>query len=307
VRQFSVPEYERPLLPAFAPCGRWLYAHGGGLVAAWDLAAAGSEPAWVDDESAGFLFRLVVSPCGRYLAGSEDRCVLVWDLAGRGPARWIRASTSGDHILDVAFAPDGTDLLTACIGEGVQRWRTGTWRRKRPFATRSDCDGPLALSPDGRTVATVHAVRDGEGARVKLWQYPRGTYQRTGARSAGSVRRLAFSPDGTVLVTNDDQAGVLVWDARTLKPVAEFTPRRARKAKRPSAPVTHFAFHPSGQYLAAAGESGTVEFVETTTWRTARAFDWKIGPVYGVAFARDGTLAAAGGKSGQVVVWDVDP
>jgi WD40 repeat protein len=155
-------------------------------------------------------------------------------------------------------------------------------------------------------VATVHLGRGGEGARVKLWQYPRGAYQRTGARSAGSVRRLAFSPNGTALVTIDDQAGACVWDARTLDPIAEFAPRPTKKAKR-GAPVRHLAFHPSGKYLAAAGRSGVVEFVDTTTWRSARCFDWKIGPVYGVAFARDGTLAAAGGEKGQVVVWDVDP
>jgi WD40 repeat protein len=310
VRHFDLSQYEYPLLPAFSPCGRWLHGNGIVLVVAWDLSASRAEPAWTDYEFRGMLSRHAVSPCGRYLAGAEDRCVLVWDLVNRGEAKWLCANPSGDHTLDVAFTPDGNDLLTACIDGrgGVQRWKTGSWRRKPAFALRARCDGPLAVSPDGRTVATVN--RPGPNAppgnRIALWRYPHGTHRRTGAHSAGSVSRIAFSPDGTLLATDDDWKRVRVWDARTLDPVAQFAPRPVKKAKRPSVPVNHFAFHPSGRYLAVAGTSGAVEFVDTTTWRSARCFDWKIGPVYGVAFARDGTLAAAGGAPGQVVVWDLD-
>ena len=217
MRQFAFEGYSYPLIPMFSPCGRWLYAHGGWGVVAWDLSGASAEPAWTDLEGCGLTFRVVVSPCGRYLAGAEDRCVIVWEVPSAKPegftttrdkeARWIRANPDGDQIADVAFSPSGTDLLTACIegAAGVQRWRTGSWRRKPAFGTRSHCDGALAVSPDGRTVAT--AVRDGKGTdavRLKLWNYPRGTHRKTAPRATGSIIRLAYSPDGALIASNDD-------------------------------------------------------------------------------------------------------
>jgi WD40 repeat protein len=309
VRHFTLRGYEYPLVPAFSPCGRWLYGSGFLALVAWDLSAAGSEPAWKDFESGALPARQALSPCGRYLAWGEDRCVLVWDLVTRGKAKWLAANRSGDHTLDVAFTPDGTDLLTACVdgAGGVQRRQTGSWRRKPAFAVRSKCDGPLAVSPDGRTVATADRGPDGAaGNRIKLWRYPQGTHRKTGPHRAGSINRISYSPDGTLIATDDAWERVRVWDARTLEPVARFAPRRVPKAERTASPVQGFAFHPSGRVLAVAGCSGPVEFVDTKTWKRTAAFDWGIGPLYGVAFSRDGTLAAAGGRAETVVVWDVD-
>lgn len=69
---------------------------------------------------------------------------------------------------------------------------------------------------------------------------------------------------------------------------------------------TGIAFHPSGRYLAAASNDGTVKFYDTATWAVAKAFAWNVGRVRSVAFSPDGTLAAAGSAGGKVVVWDVD-
>ncbi len=304
MRQFRWSGYERPLLPTFSPCGRWLFGTGGSVVVAWDLTAAGADPAWEDSAFGAILFRLAVSPCGRYLAGSEDRCVLVWDLANRGEPKWLSASPAGDHILDVAFAKNG-DLLTACLGGEVRRWRTESWRRKPAFARRANCDGPLAVSPNGRTVATAAAGTRDEFPRIKLWDYPSGAHRKTGPRSPGPFRRLAFSPDGVRIATDEGCERVRLWDARTLKPTAAFVPAPGGPRRGPAA-VHGFAFHPSGKYLAVIGRSGRVELVDTANWQSAVTYDWKLAPLYGVAFSRDGTLAAVGDEKGRVVVWDVD-
>ena len=310
MRQFTLEGYPYPILPLFSPCGRWLYGHGGSGVVAWDLAGASAETVWTDFESGGFTFRVVVSPCGRYLAGAEDRCVIVWDTNKRDKEpRWIRANPAGDQIADVAFSPSGTDLLTACIesAAGVHRWRTGSWRRKPAFGTRSHCDGPLAVSPDGRTVATANCDGKETGAvRIKLWNYPQGTHRKTAPRSTGSIIRLAYSPDGALIASNDDWRRVQLWDARTLQVVGEYTPKLKAKKKKITEPVHTFAFHPSGKYLAVAGQAGPIEFVNTATWTPTVAFDWQHGYTYGVCFSADGTLAAAGSDKGKIVVWDVD-
>jgi WD40 repeat protein len=233
--------------------------------------------------------------------------VVVWDAVKRGKAKWLVANPSGDHVSDVAFTPDGTGLLTACIDGvgGVRRWQAGNWHRKPAFATRAHCDGALTVSPDGRTVATAN--NDGRtGAKViKLWNYPKGTHRKTSA-PAGSLVRLIYSSDGALLAGNDDRQRVRVWDARSLTQIAEYAPRPKKKGRKVLQPVHSLAFHPSGRFLAVVGQISLVEFVDTAHWRQTVAFDWKLGPLYGVAFSPDGALAATGSKKGKIVVWDVD-
>src|SRR5262245_6209602 len=175
MRYLTVSDYPYPVLPLFSPCGRWLYGTGGTLIAVWDLNATGPAPVWLDGLKA-FPMRFALSPCGRYVAGSEDRCVVVWDTVKRDEPKWLLAHPKGDHISDVAFTPDGTGLLTACIDGrgGVRRWRVGNWHRKPALATRAHCDGALAVSPDGKTVAT--ADNGGKRAAIKLWHYPGGKH-----------------------------------------------------------------------------------------------------------------------------------
>ena len=303
MRHLTVSDYPYPVLPLFSPCGRWLYGTGGTLIAVWDLDATDPAPVWIDSLNA-FPMRFALSPCGRYVAGAEDRCVVVWDTVKRDEPKWLLAHPNGDHIADVAFTPDGTGLLTACIERrgGVRRWRVGNWHRKPAFATRANCDGALAVSPDGKTVATADS--GGKQATIKLWHYPGGKHRKTAETRAESLDYMRYSPDGAFLVARDDYRRVLVWDARALAEIAVYEPPKKRRKK--PGEVTQLAFHPSGRILAVAGTAGPVEFLDTATWRPARSFDWKHGPTYGVAFSREGTLAAAGNDKGKVVVWDVD-
>jgi WD40 repeat protein len=66
------------------------------------------------------------------------------------------------------------------------------------------------------------------------------------------------------------------------------------------------ALHPSGRWLAAGQDDGTVRVFDTASWREVIAYQWPVKPVVGLAFAPTGLTAAAGGEDGKFVVWDFD-
>jgi hypothetical protein len=112
--------------------------------------------------------------------------------------------------------------------------------------------------------------------------------------------RYAFSPAARALAFRDVVEDTLIHLVGFGRPAAGPLKNDNRKS------FTDLAFHPSGKYLAATSNDGTVKLYDTASWGLATTFAWKIGRLRSVAFSPDGTLAAAGSDAGKVVVWDVD-
>jgi RNA polymerase sigma factor (sigma-70 family) len=70
---------------------------------------------------------------------------------------------------------------------------------------------PIALSPDGKTVA---ASEVGSGSRVRLYSTIDGRELVTIRGYRSQVSSLCFSPDGTSLAAELKDSSILVWDAR---------------------------------------------------------------------------------------------
>ena len=76
----------------------------------------------------------------------------------------------------------------------------------------------------------------------------------------GSVKGVAFSPDGRMLASGGFDGTIRLWDRRTLKPVGQ--PLRGH-----SRPVYGVAFSRDGRTLASGGDDGTVRLWEGILWR----------------------------------------
>lgn len=109
---------------------------------------------------------------------------------------------------------------------------------------------------------------------------------------------LTASPDGSLVVANAGTS-LTVWAA------ADVTapPRRVVFGRKH---CTGLAFHPSGAYVLAAGNDGTVRRLDAATWKALATYAWRAGKARSVAVSPDGLLAAAGTDQGKIVVWDLD-
>ncbi|MGC7097237.1 WD40 repeat domain-containing serine/threonine protein kinase [Amycolatopsis lurida] len=166
----------------------------------------------------------VFGPDGRTLVNaswdSEAKMATatVWDTAGAQLGNPIILLK--DEILRAqAFSPDGTLLVTGSDATEKTGETTAqkTWVRLWDAASHNQVRQPLAipggrdlwqvaLSPDGRTLATVDF--GAETRSLRLWQVETG--QQIGETLDG-VNGVAFNPDGRTLATAGEDNVVRLW------------------------------------------------------------------------------------------------
>ena len=196
------------------------------------------------------------SPGGRTLAsGGWDRCVRLWDgatgkevLVLRG-ALFEATGVPPFEVTGVGFSRDGRRLAASARGD-VSIWETTTG--KQVFSRRSrDAINDVALRPDGRQVAWATGVVEemNRAGEVKVCDVENEGAIRTLRGHTAPVMAVAYSPDGTRLVSASRDFTAKVWD------VASGTEVIALRGHTGS--VTCLAFSADGRFLASGANDFT--------------------------------------------------
>ena len=204
----------------------------------WDTAAASSRLA--KKFGLGDGLHIAWSPDGRQVASARDWQVYIWDAQTGSLVRSLTGT--GKYIWDLAWSPDGRffAFLSGCTVRGqagydciASIWDAQRWSMLQTFPV-SGADYYLAWLPDAKILATA-------GERISLWERTSGKQLRSfGQGTLGNAEGLAWSPDGTRLVTN----GGALWDATTGSILVQV------KGEDPYG-VTSAALSPDGKILAA--------------------------------------------------------
>jgi WD40 repeat protein len=152
--------------------------------------------------------------------------VKVWDAQ---TGKELFTFNPGGVITNVAFSPDGKRLvsISRVRGQGpatdnlnveVKVWdaQTGQELRTLQGGGRVPSGGAggrglgLALSPDGRRLASAH------GETLKVWDTQTGEELLTLKVHTGGVHKVSFSPDGHRLAGGGWDGTVWIWDATPL-------------------------------------------------------------------------------------------
>jgi WD40 repeat protein len=228
------------------------------LVKLWDVSSA-KERATLSGHS-NWVTGVTFSPNGQVLAtGSEDTTAKLWDVAGAKELATLKGHTA--TVRGLTFSPDGKLLATASFDQTVKLWDVEKRAELATLKGHSDAVWAVAFSRDGKTLASAGA----DGA-LKVWKVP----ELKDGKLDGAVpdpttlqghknwiSSLAFSPDGTRLVSGGFDNSVKVWNLERGREVASLDGLKST--------VWSVAFTADGKTVAlafgaVAGEESTVKF-----------------------------------------------
>ncbi|RYP12752.1 hypothetical protein DL767_011135 [Monosporascus sp. MG133] len=113
---------------------------------------------------------------------------------------------------------------------------------------------------------------------------------------SGSVKSVAFSPDGSRIVSGSEDCTIKIWDAKSGKEV------HTLKGYRFS--VASVAFSPDGSRIVSGSEDRTIKIWDTKSGKEVRTLEGYWSPVKSVAFSPDGSRIVSGLYNDTVKIWD---
>jgi WD40 repeat protein/serine/threonine protein kinase len=244
------------------------------------------------------VFSVAFAPDGKTLAsGCANGTVALWDLAAPDKEPPALAHTLG--IGRLAFSATG-ELLAATGGGRAMVWDARTARERAILHGHAASDGALAVSPDGKTLAT------GAGDHtIQLWEVSTGRERAVLHGHTEDVWDLGFSPDGSTLASASYDKTLRLWDVATNRPRATLLADAKRGAW-----IMALAYSSDGKALATAEQFWLVKLRDPDTGQERLTLDgtsggeWTSYGATSVSFSPDNQLLAVGGTDGKVKLWN---
>ena len=247
------------------------------------------------------------------LTAGFDNTARIWDLASgelvqtlTGHSWWVWAAE---------FSPDDRRLVTVSQDGKAIVWQRDENDDYQPLTEFAKHSGPIyaaQFSPDGTSIATA-----GYDRRVLLWNPdevqpvdiarrldneadPPAPFREL-AQHEGPVRTLAFSPDGSQLLSGGQDNVLRLWDLATNEQRAVLRGHASH--------VRDCVFSPDGKLLLSAGRDQQIKLWQPSAYGESLVLGSgenakQIDAVLAARYSRDGKYIVTANRDRTATLWD---
>lgn len=195
------------------------------------------------------------------------------------------------------LSPAGTYLATFGEESSVRLRETESGKVIAELTGHQGQVEGLAFSADGKTLITVAGANDSV-REVRRWEVPSGRPLESRGTPApwSSGRAVAWSGDGELVVTADDEGLLRVWRLADGQLVCALAGHREQ--------IPRCAFSPDGRRLASTSLDQTIRIWDPREGVELLRFSLAPDHAVDFAFSSDGALLACSTQAGLVRCWD---
>ena len=247
---------------------------------------------------------LAWSPGGeRFAVGHRSGEVSLWRLGSSDPDELLDLHV--DLVRDLQFSPDGRLLVTAGHDGAIRVVLTTTGERLPGPEESEESAYALTFHPEGGHLAVARGNGSLHVFETEGWNT---VVQGSVPGGVTKLRSVAYSPDGSFLVTAGEDKSIHVWDPPGAAP--------SNTLKGHADGIQAVAFTPLGDRLVSGSRDGTIRMWDVPRpgappdlARTARHsldFHPKDGFLLTTTGGWSTTPDRVGGGEGRICAWDVD-
>lgn len=212
-------------------------------------------------------------------------------ILGKHPARVVAMQVSADGGVAASVDAEGNILL----------WDTAAGKEVRRLRGQRDLWLSVALSPDGKTVASPGSQND---RTIRFWEVATGKELPCIEKAGEPWGYGVFSPDAKTLATGGIHHSLIhLWDVASGKEVVTLS-----RQEQGTLNTTALAFSGDGRLLATgSGERvpGRVRVWELASGQEVHCFEAGQAGISSLAFAPDGRTLVSGGFDSTILIWDL--
>ena len=186
------------------------------------------------------------------VSGSEDQTVILWNTQNGA-----KQATLKDHeawITTVALSIDGEIVASGDVNKIIKTWDVATGRERATLRGHKNTINALTFAPEGTPLYSKCLASGSADGTIRFWNPDTG--QELATFTAGHtewVKAVAFTENGTTLVSAALNGTVEVWNLKTRQELTSFTQGLNDW-------TDAVAFSPDGTYFISRGASGTIAF-----------------------------------------------
>ncbi|MEQ1619379.1 MAG: TIR domain-containing protein [Terricaulis sp.] len=227
------------------------------------------------------------------IAAHDSGGVRIWDATKRAIVETLATSTNGIQV--VSTSPDES-LLAAWSGQGTievfELPERGDLQYNPQFTIETTCSGTLTAG----AISSTHLAAGCRDGGVLVYDLQTRELAFTYRRQTGRITSIAFTADGSDLISASTDGSVHFFHARDPQPYAVVSF---------DASVSSIAISKDGAILAAACADGWTRVWEVGSGTLIASVVGNGGETTAAALSRDGGILATGTWNFDVNVWDM--
>ena len=233
----------------------------------------------------GRVHSIVFSPDGALVATGGDKDVSIWNTATGKQTQILKGRLPGIPVDSLSFSPDGK--LLAAGGRELRVWDLASENVEPPSfvldasALFVRC---VAFSPAGTLISS-------SAENLYHWDIKSKRLLGVLRGHQGAIDVIAFSPDGTRIVSGSTDNTVRLWDVNTRESVTDISPD--------ALPYSMVRFDADGKHIVCASDEILRKFAASTGELVQ---EWRLRGKP-LATSQDGDSIAVWGQNDALEIW----